>query len=313
MILSLLLALSVSARAAAPGVLDLPKNDSFKTEVELVSDNEEGKEYLVRYPSALKSRFAPNNTVWGHLILPKGEGPFPTILVLPVMAAPNVWIEQRFMNRFRKDGLAVLWLEMPYQFHRRPHPSMPSGQVFLARRAEKLAFNFRQSALDARRALKFLQSRPEVDQQRVGLFGISLGALVGSAVYSVDPLPRFAAFMLGGADFPSLAVASAMTGPFLKKMGIAPDALRKAWVGLDPLDYTAGNATKPVVLINASWDAVIPKSAALRLRDAFPAARQVWVPFGHYTAILHLVWVPRYVSSALKQGLAGPVVLVKKG
>lgn len=294
------------ARAASPsGPLDLPKG-KFASEIQLVSDDASGREYVVRFPSALKSPFAANDTVWGHFLLPPGKGPFPVVLVLPVMAAPNVWIEERFIRRFRKDGLAVLWLEMPYQFHRRPHPSMPSGQVFLARTAPRLAFNFRQSALDARRALVWLKGRREIDAARIGVFGISLGALVGSAVYSVDSAPRFAAFMLGGADFPTLAAASAMTGPFLRKMGIPQEELKRAWTGLDPLDYTAANAAKPALLINASWDAVIPKSSGMRLKEAFPAAKQVWVPLGHYTAILHLVWIPKYVSKTMKQALAGP-------
>lgn len=306
----MILFLLLSSLAAA-GPLDLPKG-KFQASVELEREDEKGREYLVKFPSPVKSPFKPNDTVWAHFLTPPGKGPFPTVLVLPVMAAPNVWIEKQFIKRFRRDGLAVLWLEMPYQFHRRPHPSMPSGQVFLARRADRLAANFRQSALDARRALEFLRGRSEVDSARIGIFGISLGALVGSAVYSVDPAPRFASFMLGGADFPSLALASSMTGPFIKKIGVTPEALRAAWKGLDPVEYKENNASKPVLLINARWDAVIPRTSAEKLRDAFPAARQVWVPLGHYSALLHLIWVPRYVSSEMTRALTAPLEAAKK-
>lgn len=254
------------------------------------------REYEIQFPSPLKSPFPPNNTVWGHLSLPPGSGPFPCILVLPVMAAPNIWIEQRFINRFEKDGFAVFWLEMPYQFHRRPHPSMPSGQVFLARTAKRLAFNLRQSALDARRALYWLSRQSQIDSRRIGIFGISLGALVGSSVYSVDATPKYAVFLLGGADFPDLAAHSAMTGPFVRKAGIDLSELRSQWKGLDPLDYLEGNRSKPVLLVNASWDRVIPAANARKLKEAFPGSRQVWVPLGHYASLLHLVWIPRYIS-----------------
>ncbi len=259
----------------------------------------------VRFPSPIKSAFAANDTVWGHYLVPD-EAPAsgaPTILVLPVMAAPNVWIETRFIKRFLKDGFIVLWLEMPYQFHRRPHPSQPSGQVFLARTPKRLAANFRQSALDARRALEWLKGRPEVDAGRVGLFGISLGALVSASVYSVDSTPKFAAFMLGGADFSSLLAASSMTGPFVKKMGMSPELMAPAWAGLDPLEYKEKNRDKKAVLINASWDAVIPKANALKLKEAFPSSRHRWVPLGHYSAILHLFWIPRSVSREFQENL----------
>ena len=253
-------------------------------------------EQTVTFPSPAKSPFAANNTVWAHFSYPEAPGRYPCILVLPVMAAPNIWIEQRFINRFEAGNFAVMWLEMPYQFHRRPDSLIPSGQVFLARTAPRLAANFRQSVGDARRALDWLSGQPSVDRGRIGLFGVSLGALVSSVLYSTDARPKYAVFLLGGADFPTLAVGSSMTGPFIAKAGITLDALRRAWVGIDPLDYLKTNGGKRALLINASWDAVIPKANALKLKQAFPASRQQWVPLGHYSAILHLLWIPRYVA-----------------
>ncbi len=295
------LALALAAPALA-GPLDYARKP-FAARVELVKQDRSGREYLVRFPSVLKSPFKPDDTVWGHLLLPPGPGPFAAVLVLPVMAAPNIWIESRFINRFREDGLAVLWLEMPYQFHRRPSALIPSGSVFLARNPQVLAFNFRQSALDARRAIDWLCRQPEIDRTRLGVFGVSLGALVGSVVYSVDARLRYAVFLLGGADFPSLVMKSSMTGAFVAKLGTTPAKLRALWKGLDSLDYAAQNADKPALLINAMSDTVIPASNARALKKAFPKARQLWVPFGHYTAILHLIWVPRYIGDRFVQHL----------
>ena len=288
------------ASAAAAGPLDLPKG-VFKVDTVEISTRPWGTETLLRFPSPVKSPWPANDTVWAHLLVGKGAAGrrAETVLVLPVMAAPNVWIETRFMDRFVRDGKVVMWLEMPTQFHRRPHPSMPSGQVFLARTPKRLAANFKQSVLDARRALGVLAARPEADPGKIALFGISLGALVGSAVYSVDSRPSFAVFLLGGADFPSLVRDGSLTGPFVRKMGIRSEDLRAAWVGLDPLDYRAANARKPALLVNARSDSVIPRANALRLAEAFPAGRQVWLPLGHYTAIAHLVWLPGWLSGRM--------------
>lgn len=291
----LLTSLVLSGAAASAGPLDY-RAGPFPADVEETARLEERTEYVVRYPSPLKSGIEPNDTVWAHLSIPRGAGPFPCVVVLPVMAAPNIWIERRFIARLQSRGLAVLWLEMPYQFHRRPHASVPSGQVFLARSAPRLAFNFRQSVLDARRALEWLKAHPAIDPERIGLFGISLGAMVGAAVYSVDPQPRYAVFLLGGADFPSLVARSSMTGAFLRRAGISSSELGRAWKGIDPLDYKKGNRGKRAVLINVRSDTVIPAANALRLREAFPRSRQLWLPFGHYSAILHLLWIPRWVA-----------------
>ena len=293
------------ARPVAAAPLDY-KPTPFEAVVSTESESDEGRTLTVTFPSPVKSLFPPNNTVWGHLVLPKGPGPYPCILVLPVMAAPNVWIETQFVKRFQKDGFAVLWLEMPFQFHRRASPLEPSGMVFLARTARQLAANFRQSVLDARRALWWVSRRPEIDAKRIGIFGISLGAIVGSTVYTVDKTARFGAFMLGGADFPTMIVASSMTGPFMKRIGVTPEQVRDAWKGIDPLDFKDLNRGKAALLINVRSDTVIPTANALRLKDAFPDSKQVWLPLGHYTAILHLIWVPRYISKAFQAAFAVP-------
>ena len=292
---------------AAPGAaapLEAPKTD-FKVEVVETSTAPGRTDYLLRFPSAAKSPWPANDTVWAHLSVPdaaKGKRGA-AVLILPVMAAPNVWIEKKFVNRFVQDGLITMWIEMPTQFHRRPHASMPSGQVFLARTTGQLARNFRQSVSDARRAFGVLAARPEVDARRVALFGISLGAIVGAVTWSVDRRPAAAVFVMGGADFPGIALNGSLSGPFAKKMGLKAAELQAAWVGLDPLDYTAANAGKKALLINVNSDAVIPKANALRLKEAFPDSRQVWLPLGHYTAILHLVWLPRWVSRRLQEDL----------
>jgi len=289
-------------RGAAAGPLDY-KPVPFKAVVTTESVTDDETTLTVTFPSPVKSPFEANNTVWGHLVLPRRPGPLPVILVLPVMAAPNVWIEQRFIQRFAADGFAVLWLEMPYQFHRRPKPLVPSGQVFLARTARRLSANFEQSVQDARRALWWLSRQPGIDASRVGIFGVSLGAIVGATVYSVDATPSYGVFLLGGADFPTLVVSSSLTGPWVKKMGLTPGGVRDAWRGIDPEDFKARNKGKRALLINARSDTVIPPANALRLKDAFPDAKQLWVPFGHYTAILHLIWIPRFVSRVFQKNL----------
>ncbi len=291
------------AAAAAAGTLDLPSAD-FKVETAQTIPGPEWTQILLRFPSPLKSPWPANDVVWAHLIVPRfPPGRKAAVLVLPVMAAPNAWIETRFVERFARDGFVVLWLEMPTQFHRRPDPSQPSGRVFLARTPRQLASNFRQSVLDARRALDVLAARPEVDGGRIALFGISLGAIAGAAAYAVDPRPRFAVFLLGGADFPSLLSGSSMTGPFAARMGLGRDELKAAWRGLDPLEHPRGHEGKPALLINAEWDAVIPRANAVKLLEAFPDARQLWVPGGHYTAIIHLLWLPGWTSVVLKEAL----------
>lgn len=286
------------ATPALAGPFDPPPR-RFETKVVSVEQRGDLVETVLSFPSPAKSPWPANDTVYAHLVAKKGTKGAPAVLVLPVMAAPNVWIETRFTERFAKDGFCVMWLEMPTQFRRRPHPSQPSGQVFLGRTASSLARNFRQSILDARRALDVLSARPEADPERMAVFGISLGAIVGSMLYSLDARPSFGLFLLGGADFPSLLVNSSMTKPFADRIGVVEDDVRAAWASMDLGSRRELNRGKPALLVNARWDDVIPRGNALKLAEAFPDARQLWVPGGHYSAIVHLLWLPRWASRRL--------------
>ena len=291
-----------AASAAPPGYRSAP----FKATLTGECSSKDSTEYILKFPSPVKSPFPANDIVWGRWAVPRGvPGPYPAVLILPIMAAPNQWIESQFMKRLLGGGFAVLLLETPYQFHRRPREGIPSGQVFLARTAKHLAFNFRQSVLDGKRALAWLRGNPQVLKKHIGILGVSLGALAGSSLYSVDKTPSYAVFLLGGADFPSLVEHSAMTGKFVRQWGIAESELREAFAGLDPLAYRERNRGKKALLVNASWDDVIPKENAELLREAFPSSRQIWVPLGHYSSMLHMTWLPGYVEKEFARHLNG--------
>lgn len=288
------LALAGLFAAAAVGA------QGFPIERRLIAETLHERVFEVSFPSPFKSPWPANDTVYGRLTVPKGRAQKPpAVLLLPIMAAPNAWIEERFARELGRRGLAALWIEMPTQFRRRPHPSMPSGAVFLARTPRQLGANFRQAVADARRALDVLERDPEVDGTRLAVLGVSLGALVGSSAFAQDPRPKAAVFCLGGAGFSDLIARSDMTGPLMQKLGLDPAALKDAWAGLDPLEHPQAVA-RPVFLVNARADTVIPAENGRRLAEAFPGARQLWVPGGHYAAILHMFWMPSY--AALKLG-----------
>lgn len=256
--------------------------------------------YDVRFPSPVKSRFEANDTVWGILYRPKRpRGKPAAVLLLPVMAAPNAWIEERFALALVTEGYTVLQLELPFQFRRIPGKGVLSGQVFLARRSDPLRRNFTQAVLDARRALDWLRGSGLVEPSRIAVLGISLGALVGSTMLSVDPRPSGGMLFLGGADFPSLIANGEMTKEFASRTGLDVDSLRGAFLGLDPIEYREANRGKNVLLVNVRNDLVIPLDNALKLREAFPDSEQLLLPLGHYTAMLHLLWMPAYAAGRM--------------
>jgi hypothetical protein len=71
-----------------------------------------------------------------------------------------------------------------------------------------------------------------------------------------------------------------------------------------PFDYRSANVAKKPLLINLKSDTVIPRANALRLKADYPASTQIWLPLGHYSSIVHLFWMPRWVSKRLRNALS---------
>ena len=59
----------------------------------------------------------------------------------------------------------------------------------------------RQAVLDARRGLDYLSRRPDIDANRLGVSGISLGGILSGLVAGVDPRVKVVMTADGGADF----------------------------------------------------------------------------------------------------------------
>ncbi|OGS04111.1 MAG: hypothetical protein A3G41_08240 [Elusimicrobia bacterium RIFCSPLOWO2_12_FULL_59_9] len=282
------------------GFLNYDAREKFVSTATLVFSDAERRVFEVRMPSARRGFYASNDTIWGRFYVPaRGRGPWPAVILLPVLAAPNTWIEERFVDALLSGGSAVFLVELPFQFHRLPRdPRYPSGitglhtgPLFFGRSPQSLAAHAEQAVLDVRRARTWLGRRPEVDGRRVGLLGVSLGAIVGSVVFVVDDRFQAGAFFLGGADFADLIQHSAMTRGVVDRLRLSPEELSRHLRPFDPRLYRGSGDSRPVLLINAWFDRVVPRANARKLKEAFPRAGQKWIPFGHYTSILAIFWV----------------------
>jgi dienelactone hydrolase len=126
-----------------------------------------------------------------------------------------------------------------------------------------------------RRAVDALQSRPEVDAERIGYVGWSAGARTGALVAAVEP--RIDAFVLmsGGAE-PVSAYARE-----------APAELRadveRILGAVDPLRSIGRARPGTLLLQNGRRDEVVPQRALRALANAAAPARPEvrWYPAGH--------------------------------
>ncbi len=243
------------------------------------------------FPSALKTAVEANNTVWARYWKPvDGRSRRPAALLLH-------WLGGRFDmldlvgQRLAENGIAALLMYMPYY-----GPRMPAGRdrkdVFLEGDVDTLAAGFRQAVLDARRVGDWLASRPDVEPSRVGIVGISLGAIVGGLTAGVDDRFGRSVLVIGGGDLPAIlqnpSRETALARKKIAEANLAPERLREIWKDVEPCTFAGRLRPEELLLINAETDEVIPRAATERFREAAGRPPIRWLKGGHYGVVLQL-------------------------
>lgn len=257
----------------------------FRYSMRAVRETERYTVWTVRFPSPVEAEAeAKVNTVYGEYFQPKGVEKRPAVVVLHILGG-DFALSRYLAARLADRGVAALFMEMPYYGERRP-----GREKFLSADVERTVTAMRQGICDVRRSVTWLQDRPEVDRERIGVAGISLGGIVSSVAASVDPQIRQAALLLAGGGlseilwempepdarrYRELWVASGRTRADL-------EALTRPY---DPLTYAEGLRGKRVLMMSGSVDEVIPPEAARKLWEAAGKPPIQWMPCGHYSAV----------------------------
>lgn len=111
--------------------------------------------------------------------------------------------------------------------------------------------------LDTRAALDALRKQPEVDHDRIGAFGMSLGGQFAAAITAEDP---------GVRALCTLSTFSSWRGVASDHVPLLGSILIPS--GLDAVDSVAHLGDRPYLLIHGTSDNVIPVRHAYLLRDA---------------------------------------------
>src|SRR6266568_2525269 len=126
------------------------------------------------FPSPVESPHPQNNTVYAEYYRPTGKGPFPAVIVLDILDGGEI-VPRTQAQMLAQNGIAALHVKMAYYGPRRPPGS--SARLLSLNLPMTLAA-VRQTVLDMRRAIAWLESRPEIDGHKLGIMGTSLGSFL---------------------------------------------------------------------------------------------------------------------------------------
>lgn len=268
----------------------------FSYEMKLAEKRRGYSIFHLTFPSPVQTPIAANNTVPAEYYLPDGassESKRPAVLVLHILNG-NFELERLLCTSLAVRGIPAVMIKLPYYGER----SLPGGRAELVKRPELFVEACSQGIQDARRTIDLLASRPEVQPDRIGVTGISLGGLMSGATAGSDARVHRTCLLLAGGDL--LAIIhhcreAKNLSEFLKQQEPAlREKIETAIKGADPLTYAdklRERAQKgQVLMMNATEDDVIPPACSKKLAAALGIEDKiVWFEgLGHYTAIAAL-------------------------
>ncbi len=215
----------------------------------------------------------------GVLRLPRSSEPVPAALLLHGYASRKEDMAESVGEALVPLGIATLSIDLPLHGERADPFALRS-----VRNPFELAERWRTAIAEAQLALRFLAARREIDRDRLGVIGYSLGSYLSLAVAERDRAPR--AFVLAaGGDLPDFPLAQL----------IRPIA--------DPLRGVRALAGRPLLMVHGRRDRTILPAQAERLFAVAAEPKEIrWWDAGHYLphAAVHdaAEWLARTLRSA---------------
>lgn len=243
-----------------------------------------------------------------ELYLPEGEGPLALICITPILGRlgflEDLFLERWFARFFSRKGFAVALIDRPI-FEFDPSQGIEQIQTYLED--------------SVRRSIKILDEilkRDDILPTAIGTFGISFGGAVNVLWAARDPRLKAHVFALAGGNIAEIILTSrdplmkSYLKSILKATGLSKEnllaALQKS-ISLDPLKLTFSIPRENIFMLLGILDRVIRFRYGLALREALGKPQTVFLPLGHYPALLAIPllkwWALNFFTQRLQDGV----------
>lgn len=259
---------------------DLPLLDS----VRLIADSTDYSLFYITYHSVHDQK------VTALLTLPaEREQPVPTIILMHGLGDRKTVDYIEAGNQYLLDaGYAVLRVDISNHGDRFKYDydfDLTTGYRYWTRDV------ITQTVFDLRRAVDFIQTREELDAGRIGFYGISLGGIIGTIFCSVEERVEVPVIVLAGGKLNLMFGKDALSGDTKDYLSI-----------IDPINYVANISPRPLLMINAEDDDVVPPITSKLLFKAAKEPKEIiWHPARHHTLPIEkaypegIAWFNKYL------------------
>lgn len=240
--------------------------------------------YTVRrigFPSGYNLVSFEHNITLDYYQLP-GSSKAPVVMVLPILGGSN-GIAKSFAAFYAANGYAAVLVHRQKGYKR-------------LREFDQIEEILQQIIIDHRRAIDWIETRPELDPYRIGVFGISMGGIKAALVSAIEQRIRASVIVMAGGDLPYILSHSREDGIAKRRKQIQREKnltraefeaeLRKT-IATDPMHYGKYIDADRVLMVLARFDDVVPYDKGWQLRQQIGGPETVILFSGHYTAAFY--------------------------
>lgn len=239
---------------------------------------------------------------WGdpldlYVMKPKGVEKPPVILYLyGYPTDTDNFKDENFQKDVTKDGFAAVGFVSALTGHR--YHDRPMKEWFIGDLEECLA----DSAHDVQEVLNYLDTRGDLDMNRVGMYTQGSGATIGILASAADPRIKVLDTIDPWGDWPTWLATSPFVPEDERAEYVKPEFLQKVEV-LEPIVWLPHIQAKKFRLQDATFERITPKASKDRLRAAAPpnATVVIYKTPEEFNAVVRdnkeLQWIQRELRS----------------
>ena len=291
--------------------------DNPNFNVKLAKENRSWQRYTVSFPTAHPTHYEKSNTVWGEYFRPKTGRKLPLAILIHGLGDRSVIPLKILAWSLVRRGIACFILYLVLHSSRMP----PNGPSRLS--SDEWFENYRISVIDVRQVIDWAETRAELNKEQMGVIGISFGGFISAIAMGIDSRIRAGVLVASGGNLEKIAFMS-KTLPkrwgfrhteaefttqqqrysrYLNEVaekGIETVNPPERGFLIDAMTYAHLLRNRPLLLINARWDEVIPREATLDFWKASGKPAISWFPGGHATIWLWYPLLKRKILRFLK-------------
>ncbi|MGQ0802288.1 MAG: alpha/beta hydrolase family protein [Actinomycetota bacterium] len=221
-----------------------------------------------------------DGTVPGLFYAPTTPGPFPCVISVHGVTS-NKGSSIGLRDLVVPAGYAMFTIDARFHGDR----GTPEQFFDLKNYPGRVRELFQGTVVDLRRAVDYLEQRPDCRPGKTGVIGTSMGGFIAATLAGADPRVQAPVLLFSGADWRLwFTTANPGVAGIFYQFGnpVSLDAVVAALDPLDPKHWVGEIAPRPVLMVHGDFDDAVPPGTAHVLYDAALDPKTIlWYPGGH--------------------------------